>query len=535
MKIHVRRPNGILPKQSDYQLGDEWATIAQNLKMFRGRWESYKEPLLKKTLPKIGGPYRAIYLFGATPGQPDSGFWFHWISHVHVAKGPIPGDTQETTYFTGDGPPKYTNSAIATSGGTSYPTNSYLLGIVQPAATTTFVVTGATGDAENETERRYAITYVSASGEEGPPSLLTSAKSFWEGQTATLSNIPGNPVGNYNISTKRIYRTATGGRTDLYLAAQIPVSQTTYVDNLPDSGLGEIIPSIGWEKPPADMFGIGVLSNGIGYGFSKNQVCVSQPYQMHAWDPLTRVNTDYALVGGGHFSNTIVALTRKNPYLVTGYDPNSMTSEELNIGQACVSARSIVSSKYGVIYASPDGLISINGNGAENITKDFYTSEQWRALNPETMHGVMHEDRYYCFYSGGCLVIDPQYLDRGIVKVAVNADTAFKDPLTDRLYITQGQNLLIWDEGEPLLYLWTSKRFSFSRDVKLTAVKVYAQDYTGVKMKFYIDGDPFYTKLVLDRKSFRIPCKKTRDFQFLIESSSVVDEIMIAQTPSELI
>jgi hypothetical protein len=69
--------------------------------------------------------------------------------------------------------------------------------------------------------------------------------------------------------------------------------------------------------------------------------------------------------------------------------------------QACVSKRSLAYlTDIGVVFASPDGLIAIAGNGkVANLTDSIFTRRQWQALRPETILGVAHDDVYY-FFSG---------------------------------------------------------------------------------------------------------------------------------------
>lgn len=83
----------------------------------------------------------------------QNGFWLHWLTDVNVVRSPIPGDTTERTYFTGDGVPRMTDSSLATTGGGSdYPTNSLNLGIPVPAAALTAALVVNSGNITGATQ-----------------------------------------------------------------------------------------------------------------------------------------------------------------------------------------------------------------------------------------------------------------------------------------------------------------------------------------------------------------------------------------------
>ena len=526
-----------MPRSSPQLLPDHLAQGATNTKLWSGALDKFNDPAFYYD-PSKAGNLKTIYRFGAVPGNDLSGFWFHWTQEVHCVRGPVKGDTQERTYFTGDGVPQSTDASIATAGGTDYPTNSYDLGVPSPPAGLSVAVSGASGAPEDATNRAYAVTYVSALGEEGPPSPLTGEVQFWEGQTVTLTLIPLGPGGNLNIGTKRIYRTATGASTELDFVVELPVSDSSYIDVVLDSQLGESIQSVFWEAPPSDMVGIGAMANGLMYGFSKNLVCVSEAWLPHAWNPLNQQATNHPIIAGGHFDNTIVALTTKNPYLITGYDPRSLTMQEYDIGQGCVSARSAVNSKYGVAYASPDGLMLVGPGGYKNLTDPFMTKDQWQELTPESILGVVHEDRYFGFYDNGatqgCFLLDPNNLDVGLVYLDIYATGAFSDPMTDKLYLLVNNQIMIWDEGVAAAYLWKSKVFRTGRN-SLTACRILADTYTDLVFRLYINGVIHHTETVTSDRPFRMPGGADSIlYEFDLVGTDVVNQVALTSTPSEL-
>lgn len=129
MLIKLEQFKGIVPKLSPDLLPVEAAQIAQNCNLESGNLKAFRD-LLQVAVPAKAGTKQSIYLFA-------DAFWFHWLADVDVVRGAIAGDTQERTYFTGDGTPKVTDSSIATAGGDQYPTNAWQLGLPAPAVAPT--------------------------------------------------------------------------------------------------------------------------------------------------------------------------------------------------------------------------------------------------------------------------------------------------------------------------------------------------------------------------------------------------------------
>jgi len=450
---------------------------------------------------------------GATEGYwvRQNGYWFHWLSDVDVSRGTVAGDTLERTYYTGDGAPKMTYSPIAISGGgASYPNNSYLLGV--PAPETPITVTlGAGGgcDSANQITTAYVYTYVSAIGEEGPPSPPSALVTYCPGQQLDLSSMDTGPSGNYNITAKRIYRVPFGQATFQFVD-EIPVAQTTYSDTAADADLGEPIPSMDppWSPPPSDMHSIGFTANGIGYGASKNELCLSVPNMPHAWPEDYRLALKYPIVGLGSFDTNIVICTEGVPALATGSDPATMALVEFeDFQQSCVSKRGIVSLEgFGVVYPSPDGLVSISAGGPRLLTAAYFTPDEWRELKPETMHAYSHDGRVFMFTDAGGFVFDPRDQGAGFIRLSVNCTGGFKDLLTDTLYLIIDGYVVAWDAAETLLtYTWRSPLIRSPKPMNFGFAQIFAESYDDLTLKVYGDGALQYTAVVASSQPFRLP------------------------------
>jgi len=534
--IRISRFRGARPRVSAKLLESDQARQAVNCRLTGGNLRPLRAPALIETLPHAGA-LQSIYLFARQ-------FWFAWAADVDVVRGPIPTDTTERTYWTGDGYPKATNAAIATSGGaTTYPNTAYQLGIPVPEnAPQVAIDAGWSGDIEPDAEEfhRWVYTYVSAWNEEGPPStpsVILKHDRDTDGDLlpVSITGMSAVPTGAYNIAFKRIYRLNTGeSDQDWQLVAEIPVAQTSYTDTVENIDLQNLLVSTDWDGPPETMKGLIGLPNGGMAGFDGLDVLFCEPYQPHAWPRRYMLTVDHPIVGLGSFGTTVMICTEAQPYLATGIDPASMALSKLELEQACVSKRSIGRMGLeGVVYASPDGLVLVGPGSASVVTFDYYTKEEWKALSPETMVAFSHDQAYIAFYDNGvtrgCIIMDPKV--DGIVHAEVEADGGYVDDLTDTLYLLIDGEVREWDAGAAMEASWHSKTFS-GRPVNPSMAQVVAESYPGgadpIELRIYGDGLLRHTQAVTSGDPFRLPGGYlARDWEIDVSSTVEVDEIAI--------
>lgn len=535
---------GLIPRLESNLLPDRNAAVAINAKLDTGALKPFRAGTTVNT-PIKSGIKKSIYRFAPVAGNDNSGFWFHWTTDVDVIRSPARNDVSERTYYTGDGIPKVTDNVLALTGGTAYPVNSYTMGVPQPIITPTVTVTG-TAVAEAEEEDRlasaYVFTYVNSFAEESAPSPESAIVSWLPGETRTLSDLGTAPAGNYNFISKRIYRkSAAEGSFQFFLVGEIAISTTSFIDNVEEDLLGDELITDGWFMPPADMHSLGMLDNGIAFGASKNLLYPSVIAQPHAYNPLWAQPTTHPIVATGSFGNTIVAITLKNPFIFQGYDPASLAGTEIKNNQGCVSKRSVVSGPFGVIYASPDGLVLIGEGSMGNvITSQFLTRDQWQAYKPATLLGALYNGVYMGFYDAGggdkgAFILDPQNPEAGFVELSLFATAAYADPLSDHLYLCVNGSIVTFDTGTDLQYTWRSKRYIYNKPVNMTAVRVVADDYDDITLVTYANGVQHDSRAVTSRAVFRIPYANGYEWQYELIGTSKVTSIELAETPDELV
>jgi hypothetical protein len=536
VRITLSNFSGVAPKVSPFILEPNQAQVANNTRL----WSGVLEPLPSSSSVKTGLNVltESIYRFGQdTPG--DTNYWFSWAKPVHVVKGPIAGDTTERTYFTGDSYPRVTDNSVALSS-SPYPGASYRLGIPAPALAPYVVVNGAASTTEAIETRAYVYTYVSAWGEEGMPSDPTPVDMYPATQTTTIT-FGTIPTGNYNLQTKRIYRSFTSASgTNYFFVAEVPVAQTTFTDNIGSTSLGESIPSMSWAMPPDDMIGLIALPNGFLAGFKGRDIYFSESYRLHAWPEEYIQSVDYPILGLAQFGQNVVVLTTGSPYMLTGTDPASMTLETLNFAQACVSAKSISRLGPGVVYSSPDGLAYVGPDGMSIITEALFTRKEWQALNPSSIVGAEHDGRYYGFYDTGTVkagfILDPKSANSSFIFNSLHYTGLYNDLRNDALYgIKQGVISKIEGGTSPLSYTWRSKLFSLPKPTSFSAWQVVAADYASITVKFYLDNVLIHSASVASNDVLRLPSDtRGRNLEIEVTGTSKVVAVHIATSVEEL-
>ena len=290
--------------------------------------------------------------------------------------------------------------------------------------------------------RTYVYTYVSAYGEEGPPSPPTLLNGWSNGTWTVTPTLPpatyfgGNGLGN--IAFLRIYRTvvSAAGAATYFFVADISIGSTdpdaiaavandplvngvgclspraTYTDNQLDStvALNLQMPSTNYFAPPTNMQGITVMPNGMYVGFINNQIWFSVPYLPHAWPPGFVYTVDFPVIGLGVTSGALVAVTGSTAWIFNGTSPASLSQVKCMLPAPCTSRGSILSTDIGVYYHSIEGLIQIqNAPPAANATLLWITREKWDALTPQLYTRAMAlVGTYFCFGTVSPPSVSPQ-------------------------------------------------------------------------------------------------------------------------------
>lgn len=515
-------------KAEPHLLEDSQGQAATNCFFENGALGSFRETELVRAM---AGNVQTIHRF-------FDDFWFQWSGDVDVARGQIPSDTENRTYFTGDGKPKMTYAGLATSGSEPYPSAAYDLGVPAPERVPSATVTGDPDDADDLADSRaYVVTFVSEKGEEGPPSFPTGLVEVKPGQSVELTDLPSVPEGNYNVTSVRIYRTATAaGNADYQFVDELTSGTASYTDILADEMLGDTLPSLDWDPPPEDMQGLVAMPNGVMAGFRGKDLCFSEPYRPHAWPVGYRLQTDFPIVGLSPFPGGLVVATTGTPYMVSATHPSAASMEKVDRPRGCVSKRGMVDMGQYAIFPTADGLMLLApGQGPAMLSDQVLTLEQWRRLNPETIHAYRWHNRYVAFYDGvdgpGGFLISPQ--GGQLTFIDLHADAGYADPETGDLYLLVNGDILRWDAGDARMpYRWVSKVFIQPQWLAMTAIRVDAEAYP-VTVKVLADDGWSDTVTITNEQAHRIAPRRGKRWWMEIEGTERVRMISLAQNAAE--
>lgn len=469
---------GIVPRLSANLLTNGQAQTALNTKLYSGEIRPWRQPVEIETPLATD----ATTIYRLTDGATEK--WLSWSEDVDIAPSQIADSADVSIYYTTYGStPKKTNITLATTGSGPWPAAYRSMGVTAPSSAPTLAKTDGSGTSET---RAYVYTNVSTFGsvlEESAPSTATSISLLPTGGSVTISGFSSAAISGQNITHRRIYRSLTGS---YLLVAEIPVSTTSYVDSLTAAAIpGDALPSLDWNEPPADLHGLVNMPNGMMAGFVGKQVHFCEPYYPHAWPDIYSVSVESNIVGLGVFGSTLVVATEGRPYVISGIHPSSMTQEKLPLLEPCVSKKSITQDRFGVLYASPNGLVAIGPGSMDVISKPLYTRDDWQILTPTGLAAEIYDGNYIATYGDeGKAIVLSRSDNPALTELQWNARALYVDQINAQLYgISNIDNKLYQFDADPynnISYQWRSPRFVVNAPTAFTCFQFDA-DYNGVE------------------------------------------------------
>ncbi|HEV8034388.1 hypothetical protein [Yoonia sp.] len=526
MKIRIADFKGEIPRRHPRLLPMEYAQLAQNTRLDDGSIAPVREAALTTTL---NADAASIFL--------HKGVWFSFPNDVDVVPGPVADDR---LYITGNGAPSMNVN------GTNYP-----LALNAPVLAPTVVMSGEPDDTIAQFIT-YAYTFVTIFDEESAPSPVSNAILWSAGLNVTVSDF-SPPQSGRGINRIRIYRsqTSASGITDLYFVSEQPIATTSYVHDLVEEPLQEVLPSADYDAPPSTMAGLISLPNGMMAAFDGKKVLFCEPFKPHAWPEKYRLTIDRDVVGLAGFGTTLAILTTATPYVAQGTAPENMIMEKMERDLPCVAKRGIVDMGYAAVYPSSEGLVMITGGSADLVSRNLFTTEQWKALSPSSFHAEQYEGRYFFTHTpAGDSVQKMGIFDiTGAQPYYIETDeapiTMTRDASTGALYmLLTARNVHRWDApgAELKPQTWRSRLFQLVSPVSYSGVLVEADDPIGAipagetpnLTRIYADG-----VLVREFNTLNAPVRmpsgfQSRKWQIEIIGYVPITGISMAQSYDEL-
>lgn len=463
------------------------------------------------------------------------------------------------------------------------------LGIPSPSTAPGVTVSGGAVPVET---RSYNYTWVSISGEEGPPSPPSPVVSDNADGTWHLTFTAPGPTetDNRTLATTRIYRTITSsqGVATFFFVAEIPITTLTYDDAAlsADIALNEQLASTNWSAPPVDLNGLVGLPNGMVAGFrAHGEVWFCEPYRPHAWPPQNVIGIESPIIGLGVQQQSVIICTTGWTYIATGISPDQMVLSKVANLEPCTAMGSIVSAPEGVMYTSVNGLIVCSSGVEVNGTANLVRKDEWpKLLYLPSLHACYINRSYLAFsspndtgvfqtdtfqvqtpppglptdtfqardFSGtrdGALI---SLIDERAAFMPLRSETPVQNVIQD---IWTGEAMIMRDGvvyhldvrlGAPRIsdYRWRSKVFQTQFKENWAAAKVFYGPTPGGTLpgdgptyfRFFVDG-----RMILQRVlpgsgiQFRLPSGYKSDFiQFELEGQLEIYNVQIATSAREL-
>ena len=522
-----------------------------------------------------------------------------WLEFAHpdtdVLRTQVVGDTFDRYYWASPlDVPRYMTFAQLQAAAPAL-AGAYILGIPQPG-TITGTVTG--GSSTTLKSVAYTQTFVSAYGEEGPPSApkIYSAQKVDATYTITFAQPdPADEGTNRNITKMRLYRTitATNGTTTYFFVTEVPVGTVSYADNAAVNtdaviALNAEIESTNWSGPPSDLQGWVSMTNGIVAGFRNNEIWFCEPYRMHAWPAIYTLAVEYPIVGLGVQNNALVVCTDGFAYTINGAHPSSMSLQKIAGLMPCTSRGSILSTTDGVYFSTPAGLALVANGGVVIATKELIRKDKWNALvQINTLRAAQLGAAYYAFGQAILGVFQTDTFQNDMVQltdfagaragllidptsqmVAFN-NLSTDDPITNVMTDVWSGEIFVIQNGEvqwldisdtqqtKASFVWRSKLFQTPKKdnfnvakiffdvlpntVALNPVEVFGSPQTlqpdqwGL-FRAYADNELVMTReLRVSGEQFRLPSGFKADFwQFEIEGRVQISSMQVATSAAEL-
>lgn len=474
MKIRIDGFGGIAPRMSPKLLPNYAAQVADNVRLESGE-------IRPVTIPSILPVQLVPNALSVYPlGAPNFDY-LSWAVDVDVAASPI-ADDENRIYYTGDGLPKKTRSAMLVGPNPEPGNNWYYMGTPAPVAAPTLASSGSGSITET---RVYVYTYVTEFGaveeesQPSPPATITLSSADGVGLTGLADPVD---TSNRNYTKKRIYRSVGAGA--FQLVAEIAFALTSFTDNLTLIPGDELVTTT-WAPPPDDLKGLTLLANGGMAGFRNNEIWFSEPGFPHAWPPEYMQTVNSRVVAIRAFGNSLAVGTEGYPEIGTGIHPDSFTFQLISRRLPCSSKRSMAGDQAGATYASPDGLVYLGYDSTGLATAQLVTRREFARFAPATMIGASYNQKYYGFFDrdGAASAIVFQMADvPPLTTLSLPIVGCALEDATGRLLGIRGDtNQLVYIDPMdtlPMSYTWKSKLFEIAFPTNFGAIRVLSEDVT---------------------------------------------------------
>lgn len=433
--VKIDRFGGMMPRVAPSLLPDGMATVAHNCRLKSGKLAPLMEPSFvdaaehtvyhENGLGRIGDA-NSVYCWKHTMRNGDVRTDFlAFPGRVYFAHGNIADDAYDRIFVTGETGATFTANVNVMR---DCPV-AYLFDretgeidrhvICKEAMNAPSCSYDGTLDENDISYAYFFVTWFDKYGYESPASEpsrnMNAGDSGYSDQKPLKYNQNGRvrfqpihvPDGAKGV---RVYKTNGGDETSNiqflkeFSGGLLHTLESEFTILVDDTTAQEAMPEV--EAPPFDLIDMSFVPGSYYAGRSRSMphtVLFSDIDNPTNWPLAYRYDIRDSLVKLAVTSNSVVALTDGTPFVLSGTAPESMTVASLAAPAACVSEKSVVVMNNAVYFASNHGLMVIYGSADEgtvcrNLTEQYLTKEQWRALNPATCRVAAHCNALHLFF-----------------------------------------------------------------------------------------------------------------------------------------
>ena len=466
---------GIIPRVAWHTLPLTSATVAHDVKLRNGKLEAWRERLA------VG-----------TAVTDAKCVWYHGCCYYTFDKCV---DMAEYVtdfgrlYFTG----RKDYPEVARTGDNCALTY-YRLGVPKP--TSVLAISGTSSTGRNCASRSYVYTYVNTFGEEGAPSIPSESITVADGTAVKITGFTIPDV-TYGVTTINIYRTSTAWtagnekeqetNTDYLLVATVPVSTSSYTDIILEKNLGEAITTEYNREPPENLREIRYLrGTGVLTGVTTNKVHFSKAYQPSNWAAEYDLTLPYNIVNIQTLGSKLFVSTDGYPYVIDGAQ-DCKPRQCRGVSEvftplpdiSCGHVNSSVSTPFGMIYSSKDGLVLVSPDAKfQLITSAWFSTDDWIKIRPDTVRLAYWRGYVICATDVLTFMLE---IDSGVYNDVTGANlvTLSDEPIAltttqaGELIMLEGNILWQWNAGKSYRkYTWISRELNFGGESTPTTAKI---------------------------------------------------------------
>ena len=523
---------GIIPRASWANLPLENATVAHDVKTRNGKLEPWRERL---AIAQAVQDAVVVHFHGCCP--------YTFDKCVDMAEYVT---DYSRLYFTG----RMDYPEVASIGANCALTY-YRLGVPQPASAPNISCSESTG--RNCSARSYVYTFVNIFGEEGAPSPASRQVTVADGTAVAITGFTV-PDSVYGVESINIYRTATVFRdgsektqepgTEFLYVDNIPLGTGTYADTVLEKYLGEAITVENNREPPKDLRHITYLrGTGVLAGVTTNQVHFCQAYQPSNWPAEHDLTLPYNIVHAVSLGSKLFVTTDSYPYVIDGAqncEPKKCRSvDDVNTPLpdiSCGHVHGAISTPFGAIYSSKDGIVLVNPNGQfQIISSAWFSTDDWVKIRPETARFAYWRGYLVCVTDAISFMLE---IDSGTYNDVKTASlVTISDKPVDMTTTQSGELILLqdsmlwqWNAGSTYRsYIWESRELGFGGESTPTVAKVRTDGVTLRIMGF--DGAYYYERFVPDEMPVRLKrLGRQRNWRLRLSGKGTVEYIALGMT-----